>query len=508
MTDAPAVEINLPGYPFDALVSVDTITALRARASTSNANGDNIAVAGSAAVGDGLGGVYVWSGASVADDDGSLTIRPSDVSPGAAGRYILTNGQIFAGPEGADIIGFVQDGTGAVNRTVQEKLREGVTASDFGADPTGVGNSATAFSDMFAASSKIGATEGTYKLNSSPSVGVAPFSWRADPATTFTGAGVISTPDILGYNYTPDIRRISLVEVRGTSMAPLSDAHAVGAFIKHTDSTSAIAPSFYTSAYKWNNSALAGAQGIYSEAIDKVGGAGGFIEGGRFHGINTTDGLGGNVYGLIVYAQSGDLTNDPNSQVVAGIESEVIRTLGTDAVLPRFWTSADTITACYLATSRTPEDTIPGTAVKPYAGFMVNPYNSVPPQVGFLVPKGSAARASGKSVAHTAFACTETGLTYGLDLAFGSYSGGAIVLPNNSAVASLNAAGNAEINIMFLATDNTLHLGATASGIQLTGALYTTGGLGNFANDAAASSGGVGVNQLYRNGSIVMVRVS
>lgn len=42
--------------------------------------------------------------------------------------------------------------------------------------------------------------------------------------------------------------------------------------------------------------------------------------------------------------------------------------------------------------------------------------------------------------------------------------------------------------------------------------IYTTGpelpGLGNFANDAAAATGGVAVGNLYRNGSIVMVRVS
>jgi hypothetical protein len=32
--------------------------------------------------------------------------------------------------------------------------------------------------------------------------------------------------------------------------------------------------------------------------------------------------------------------------------------------------------------------------------------------------------------------------------------------------------------------------------------------LGNFADDAAAASGGVGVGQLYRNGSVVQIRVS
>lgn len=33
-------------------------------------------------------------------------------------------------------------------------------------------------------------------------------------------------------------------------------------------------------------------------------------------------------------------------------------------------------------------------------------------------------------------------------------------------------------------------------------------GLGNYANDAAAATGGVAVNGLYRNGSAIMVRIS
>jgi hypothetical protein len=39
-------------------------------------------------------------------------------------------------------------------------------------------------------------------------------------------------------------------------------------------------------------------------------------------------------------------------------------------------------------------------------------------------------------------------------------------------------------------------------------ALMTPSSLPNFANDAAAAAGGVGVNQFYRNGSVVQVRVT
>lgn len=48
---------------------------------------------------------------------------------------------------------------------------------------------------------------------------------------------------------------------------------------------------------------------------------------------------------------------------------------------------------------------------------------------------------------------------------------------------------------------------------EVSDALRTSGAaykltLGNFANDAAASAGGVQVGQLYRNGSVVQVRVA
>lgn len=40
-----------------------------------------------------------------------------------------------------------------------------------------------------------------------------------------------------------------------------------------------------------------------------------------------------------------------------------------------------------------------------------------------------------------------------------------------------------------------------------TSAFVSTPGLQNFANDAAASAGGIAIGQLYRNGSIVQIRV-
>ena len=49
---------------------------------------------------------------------------------------------------------------------------------------------------------------------------------------------------------------------------------------------------------------------------------------------------------------------------------------------------------------------------------------------------------------------------------------------------------------------NTINGGA----LSLTGS--TTMSLSNYADDAAAAAGGIGVGQLYRNGSVVQIRVS
>lgn len=94
MTTASSVIINLPGYPFANLPSVDTIAALRTRISSNNANGDNIAVNGNVSIGDGAGGLYVWSSASTAADNGTSVVRPYDLTSGQAGRYIANSAQV------------------------------------------------------------------------------------------------------------------------------------------------------------------------------------------------------------------------------------------------------------------------------------------------------------------------------------------------------------------------------------------------------------------------------
>lgn len=79
----------------------------------------------------------------------------------------------YAASDGSSHIGFIQAGTGAVERTSQEKMRERISVIDYGADPTGVLDSAPAFKRardyMQAASNFRGGViyvpKGTYKLN-------------------------------------------------------------------------------------------------------------------------------------------------------------------------------------------------------------------------------------------------------------------------------------------------------------------------------------------------------
>jgi hypothetical protein len=63
---------------------------------------------------------------------------------------------------GSALVGFLQSGTGAVTRTAQAKMRDMVSVLDFGADPTGAVNSATAFTNAIATGKLVLVPKGTY----------------------------------------------------------------------------------------------------------------------------------------------------------------------------------------------------------------------------------------------------------------------------------------------------------------------------------------------------------
>lgn len=151
MALAPSIIINLPGYPQENLRSAETVAVLRALTSAQFFNGQNIAVDGSAEIGDGGGGLYTWDDLSVLDDNGTTIIKPTDTPPLSAGRWILTGTDFIEAPAaavqanlvayqeliasgpGAAQMGFLQSGTGATVRTVEARLRDVVSVKDFGA---------------------------------------------------------------------------------------------------------------------------------------------------------------------------------------------------------------------------------------------------------------------------------------------------------------------------------------------------------------------------------------
>jgi hypothetical protein len=266
------------------------------------------------------------------------------------------------------------------------------------------------------------------------------------------GQNTTAAPTV-GFYFNPLVAESVYTGILGTSSAPIATNGTPASFAKYSsrgDVSGTQNPACFAVGYKTATSANSRVQGFYGEAIDSAGGVGSFVEGGRFAGINVTSALKGDVYGLIALAQSGDTTHTPASDYVIGCESEVI-TYNGDAPAPVLF-NINKISSSFNATARLGN--------RPDAAFLVNPFNTTAsaPQCGFMVGPGQQGIGT-KSVNHTAFGCYQTGLQYGLDLSVGSYAQAAVLLPNNSVIRWRNAAGNAELNSLFVGTDNKMYIG-------------------------------------------------
>ena len=80
-------------------------------------------------------------------------------------QYLDDNFNALTAPTGSSLVGYLPAGTGAVATTVQAKLRESVSVLDFGADPTGIADATTAFTNALAVGRNVYAPAGTYNLN-------------------------------------------------------------------------------------------------------------------------------------------------------------------------------------------------------------------------------------------------------------------------------------------------------------------------------------------------------
>jgi hypothetical protein len=79
-----------------------------------------------------------------------------------------------------DQLGFLQSGTGAVTRTIQNKLRDVVSVKDFGAVGDGSTDDLTAFQNAAAAAKCVYVPSGTYKISGTVAITLQGSTWFGD----------------------------------------------------------------------------------------------------------------------------------------------------------------------------------------------------------------------------------------------------------------------------------------------------------------------------------------
>lgn len=181
-------------------------------------------------------GLRLTSGTDYAE---SSTSTVTMTSPAAAGdEFLFQGGSVITGNSTPGTsVSFIQAGTGAVTRNMQDKARESVSVKDFGAVGDGVTNDAAAFNAALASGAKsIYFPAGTYRFNSkitytfpNPSSGSQDTD-NIDAITIFgDGADVVSlywpTTDGLLFNYTSQQHALHL---KGLSVVSGSTAGTVG----------------------------------------------------------------------------------------------------------------------------------------------------------------------------------------------------------------------------------------------------------------------------------------
>ena len=182
-------------------------------------------------------GSQVWSVDGITD--GSLGENIS-VNDGASGTLFTTvQGFInYVKSAGASFISFIQNGTGAVSRTVQEKLRESVSIVDFGAsDPTGNQDCSQAFQNAVNSSKIVYVPAGSWRINSTVTVpsgvmiygeghGSSILAYGCDAFTLSAGASLVTIQSLHIFSYagdgTPDPRSFVAIFCSGTNSSNIN----------------------------------------------------------------------------------------------------------------------------------------------------------------------------------------------------------------------------------------------------------------------------------------------
>ena len=342
-------------------------------------------------------------------------------------------------------------------RTLANRFADVVNVKDFGAVGDGVADDTAAIQaavNSLATSGIIFIPKGIYKLNTNVVNSGKLVSYNISPEASFSGSGILENPTQFGFYYNSPSCKI-----QDSKLSLLKEDNknaATAVFAKYSTANAGPNPAIF--ALCRNNSLTQDsvAQGIYSEAHENAGIFGTYAEGGRFLGVSINPNADGNsVYGIISVAQSGTSTTPQKTNYVIGVEAEVISydSRGS-APHPRLFTR-NNFDATFLSSV--------GFSNSIDASYLINPFNSVTAQAGFVVPKGAPGINPGdpdrKTVDKVAFGCYEKNLEYGLDLALGSYTFAAIALPNASPIRSFNSAYTSEKSILVLTGTDSLSIG-------------------------------------------------
>lgn len=289
-------------------------------------------------------------------------------------------------------------------------------------------------------------------LNSSVVANGRIVSWEIDPAATFSGVGTLPSLDSANYG-DKGIKNSILAVQRGTAAVTNTDPSAV-MFLKKVTAISVTSGRNSTGVFSIEKrgattAANSRAEAVFGEALDYSGGAGSFVEGGRFHGIVMTGGTHGSGYGCIGFAGAeAAVTWD----YLVAFEGDVSNQT-TDAPVSGSFSSANFCTA-FLATSG-----LSGTKHAD-AGFMTNPFAAAGGKfrTGLLIPDGSVT---------TDGVAIRASIINGLNLAAGIYSNAVLLLPNNSVVRAKNALNTLDHNILYYNTSNEVVIGTDAVSVKL-----------------------------------------
>lgn len=182
---------------------------------------------------------------------------------------------------GDGLIGVKQPFAGATARTQHDKNAEISSVLDFGADSTGVIDSAVAFTAAGSALSEIHVPAGIWKLSSSPTA-VGTVTWVIHRGASFTGAGVLPGQVVSFSTYAP----AWLSSVYNGAWAYMPAASVIGSYVDNGNlcfqsagRTAGAVPNVAAIGYSSamiNNSATAGsAWNFYGTMVaDNAGGGG------------------------------------------------------------------------------------------------------------------------------------------------------------------------------------------------------------------------------------------